>query len=91
MIFFLLILALLAGWGLDDLARRTPGRRARRRLALAAATAIFLVPVAWMLVAGTLDLGRLRPALDLAWGFSDRLPARAAWRPRATPRLRRSG
>jgi hypothetical protein len=73
-IFFLLVLAMLAGWGLDDLTRRTGDER-RRRLALAAAGAIFCVPIVWMLVAGTLEPGRLRAGLDLAWGFADRLPA----------------
>jgi Bacterial membrane protein YfhO len=74
-ILLLFVLAMLAGWGLDDLTRRVPGRRSRRRQALAAATAIFCVPFVWMLVAGTIDLGRLRPAFDLAWGFSDHRPA----------------
>jgi hypothetical protein len=70
-IFVLLALALLAGWGLDDLSRRELPARWRRRLALAAVTAIFCVPFAWMLIAGTLDLGELRPALEMAWAFQD--------------------
>ena len=73
-IFVLLILALLAGWGLDDLTRGPPAPRWRRRLALAAGGAILLAPVVYMARAGTLELGRLRGALDLAWGFADELP-----------------
>ncbi|MBD0281635.1 MAG: YfhO family protein [Thermoleophilaceae bacterium] len=69
-IFLLFALALLAGWGLDDLSRRNLPARVRRRLALAAAV-IFCVPIGWMLVAGTIDLGRVRPALEVAWGFGD--------------------
>jgi hypothetical protein len=74
-IFFLLALALLAGWGLDDLTGPPAGSPRRRRLALAVATAIFCVPFAWMLVAGTLKPSVLRPALDIAWGFAGKLPA----------------
>jgi hypothetical protein len=70
-ILVLVALALLAGWGLDDISRRELPARWRRRLAVAAATAIFCVPFAWMLIAGTLDLGELRPALGVAWGFQD--------------------
>ena len=64
LIFVLLGLALLAGWGLDDLSgRAAPGSLRRGRLALAAAAGIFLVPVLWMIVAGTLDLRGLKTAL----------------------------
>jgi MYXO-CTERM domain-containing protein len=75
-IFVLLALALLAGWGLDEL---TSGERApllRRRLALGAAAAIFCFPFAWLIVAGTIDLGVLKPALKVAWAFRD--PPKAA-------------
>jgi hypothetical protein len=74
-IFALFVLAMLAGWGLDELSSRTLRRRPRRGLAVAAAAAIFCVPVAWLLVAGTLHPGRLGPALQLALGFSDSGPA----------------
>jgi Bacterial membrane protein YfhO len=70
-IFLLLALALLAGWGLDDVTGRPADSRVRRRLAFGAAVGIFLVPVAWMLVAGTIELGKLSEALEVAWGFSD--------------------
>jgi hypothetical protein len=74
-VFVLFALAVLAGWGLDELTRRASAGLPRRRLALAAAAAIFCVPLVWMLVAGTLRPGRLGPALDLAWGFADAGPA----------------
>ena len=53
-IFLLLALALLAGWGLDELSRRdrAPARPAADRAG--AAAAIFCAPVVWMLAAGTL-------------------------------------
>jgi hypothetical protein len=70
-IFVLLALALLAGWGLDELTSSERAPATRRRLALGAAAALFLVPFAWMLVAGTIDLGVLKPALKVAWGFRD--------------------
>jgi hypothetical protein len=70
-IFLLLALALLAGWGLDDVTGRAAASRLRRRLALGAAVAIFLAPVAWLLVAGTIELEHLSDALEVAWGFSD--------------------
>jgi len=70
-IFVLLALALLAGWGLDEVTRREAPSRLRRNLALGAAGAIFCVPIAWLVVAGTLDLGQLRPALRVAWGFAE--------------------
>jgi hypothetical protein len=70
-IFILLALALLAGWGVDDLSERGLPGLTRRRVAIAGATALFLVPFVWMLVAGTLHPGQLGPALKIAWGFED--------------------
>lgn len=67
LIYFLLCLALLAGYGLDDLARAAavPGRR----LVLAACIGLFLIPFAWLLLAGTLSLSELGEGLKVAWGF----------------------
>jgi hypothetical protein len=73
-ILFLLCLALLAGWALSDLSERALPARARRRLVMAAAAAIFCVPLAWMALAGTLALDRLGSALEVAWGFADSPP-----------------
>jgi hypothetical protein len=69
-IFLLLALALLAGWGVDELSRRERAPLVRRRIALGAGAAIFCAPVVWMLAAGTLSPSLLRPALDVAWGFA---------------------
>ena len=67
-------LALLAGWGLDDLtAGELAGRR--RQLALGACALLFLVPLVW--VAGRVDKDALRPALRVAWGFVDPAPGDA--------------
>jgi hypothetical protein len=67
----LFCLAMLAGWGLDEVfASRQPGQR-QRRLALAAAAAIFAVPFVWMLVAGALTPDKLGGGLRVAWGFED--------------------
>jgi hypothetical protein len=69
LIYVLLSLALLAGWGLDDLTTiRLP--RPGRRLVLAAGGAILLVPVAWMVLAGSLNVHRLGDGLRVAWGFA---------------------
>ncbi len=70
-IFILLALALLAGWGVDDLSERALPALTRRRIALAAAAAFFCVPFVWMLVAGTLHPSQLGPALKIAWRFAD--------------------
>jgi hypothetical protein len=67
----LLALAMLAGWGLDELGRLEPRKPPRSRLAVAAAAGIFCVPIAWMLVAGAISPGKLGPALKVAWGFAD--------------------
>jgi hypothetical protein len=89
-IFVLFVLAMLAGWGLDELSRRDRPPLRRRRLALGAAAVIFCVPIAWPVVAGAIDLGRLRPALEVAWGFADPPPP-AAGRARDADLLRAAG
>jgi Bacterial membrane protein YfhO len=76
-IFILFALALLAGWGVDDLTERQLPALTRRRVALGAAAALFCVPFVWMLVAGTLELGQLGSALKIAWGFADPPPTQA--------------
>ncbi len=75
-IFVLLALALLAGWGLDELTGRERAAPARRRAALGVAAAIFPFPFAWLVVAGTIDLGVLKPAMKVAWALRD--PPQAA-------------
>lgn len=74
LIYFLMCLALLAGWGLDDLVAGTLTRH-RRRAALACAGAIAILPLVWMVLRGTLDVGRLGDGLKVAWGFV--MPPRA--------------
>jgi hypothetical protein len=71
LIFVLISLALLAGWGLDELSRRQLPPLRGRALAAAAATAIFCVPFVWMLVAGTIDLAYWRSAVKVAWLLRD--------------------
>jgi hypothetical protein len=64
----LLCLALLAGWGLDDLLRRAGSAR-RRKLALWTAAALFLFPLAYAALRGRTSLGALDDGLKVAWGF----------------------
>jgi hypothetical protein len=89
-IFVLFALAMLAGWGLGELGRREPHRRSRRNLAIGAAVLIFLVPIVWVAQSGAVDLGRLRPALEVAWGFADPPPPPAG-RARDADVLRAAG
>jgi hypothetical protein len=58
-----LCVAVLAGWGLDDL---VAGRR--KRLVPAAAALILLIPCIW--VARRVELGSLADGLKIAWGFA---------------------
>ena len=63
----LLAIALLAGFGLDELS----GRWAERRgLVLAIAAAILLAPLAWVIAAGTSSLEVLGRGLEVAWLFA---------------------
>lgn len=89
-IFVLFALALLAGWGIDELSRpeRAPPRR--RAAALAVAALIFFIPFVALPVAGDVDLGRFGSALDVAWGFEDPPPP-AAGRARDADALRAAG
>ncbi|MEA2364195.1 MAG: hypothetical protein QOD71_3340 [Thermoleophilaceae bacterium] len=70
-----LCVAVLAGWGLDDLTAAVAPER-RRRLALAACALLFAVPFVW--VARRIDLGALGDSLRVAWGFADPTPGAAA-------------
>ena len=72
-VFVLFALAMLAGWGLDDLSERASAWP-RRNIALAVAGALFVLPVVWMLLAGTLHPSQLKGALKLAWLFDDHRP-----------------
>jgi hypothetical protein len=74
LIYVLFALALLAGWGLDELTSRRTATLGRRRLVVAASAAILLIPVAWMIAAGTLKPGLAGWAVKLAWGFVDPPP-----------------
>jgi len=74
LIFVLLALALLAGWGLDDLSARRELSPRRRALVLASAAAIFCVPFLWLAGAGTLTTRGLGTALEVAWAFVDPPP-----------------
>jgi Bacterial membrane protein YfhO len=66
---YLLALAMLAGWGFDDLlAGRAEGRR---RAVLVTAAAIFTLPIVYAVVRGTTSLAALGDALRVAWGFVD--------------------
>jgi hypothetical protein len=60
----LLCLALLAGWGLDDLLERP------RRRALYAAAAIFALPIVYALLRGRTALDAAGKGLKTAWGFA---------------------
>jgi hypothetical protein len=71
LIYVLLALALLAGFGLDDLSDGRVRGALRRRLVLVASAGIFLVPVLWMGAAGTLTTRGLAHALQVAWGFAN--------------------
>ena len=74
LIYVLLGLALLAGWGLDELSGKGRPPLRSRRLVLAICAVIACVPIAWMALAGTLAPGQLGRGLEVAWGFADPPP-----------------
>jgi hypothetical protein len=61
-------LALLAGYGLDDLMARRPSPR-RRNALLAVAGALVALPLLVMAIGGTLAPDRLHEGLRVAWAF----------------------
>jgi len=67
-IVYLLCLALLAGWGLDDLLRRRPDRR-RARVEGSVALGILLLPVVVVVATRGTSLRFLGRAVDIAWFF----------------------
>jgi hypothetical protein len=67
----MLALALLAGWGLDELAGRREELLRRRRLLLAAAGALLAAPIVVGVGARGLDLGALGDSFRVAWLFAD--------------------
>jgi hypothetical protein len=66
----MLALALLAGWGLDELMRREAFGRARAPLLLGA-LALLALPLVVGVAARGLDFGRLADAVRVAWLFDD--------------------
>ncbi len=70
LIYVLLSLALLAGWGLDDLSSVALPRRVSRRMVIVASAVIFAIPIAWLVIAGALNLHQLGSGLSVAWGFA---------------------
>jgi hypothetical protein len=66
----MLALALLAGWGLDDLVRRE-GLVRRRRALVGAAVALTAVPLAIGVAARGLDVSALVDSFRVAWLFAD--------------------
>ena len=68
-ILFLVCVALLAGFGLDELTTRRAAVP-RARLVAGGALALFCVPLVW-LVAARPSPALLDTALDLAWGFAE--------------------
>jgi hypothetical protein len=90
-IIYLLCVALLAGWGLDDLVRRRPSRRVAATIGV---VAVLLALLPLLVVAATrgTSLHYLHRALDIAWLFAsapllhaphvapiDRLTALVVW------------
>ena len=85
LIYFLLCMALLAGWGIDDLtARRLPALGLRRGV-VACAGVIACIPIVWLVAAGTLSAHELGSGLRVAWGFEHPpLPAAGVSLPAST-------
>jgi Bacterial membrane protein YfhO len=63
----LLCIALLAGWGLDELIERRDPWERRRRLVAWSSVAIFALPLVWVAFARTVSFGDLGEALEVAW------------------------
>jgi Bacterial membrane protein YfhO len=68
-IWYMLALSLLAGWGMDDVTARVGSPRAQR-LVIGASAALLLAPALWLL--GARRITNIHPlsALNVAWGFA---------------------
>ncbi|HYP48495.1 MAG TPA: YfhO family protein [Thermoleophilaceae bacterium] len=66
---FVFSFALLAGWGLDELTRAEWSPR-RRKLTLALAAALTVLPALFVIGAGRTSAGALGEAIEVAWGFA---------------------
>ena len=66
-VLFVLCLALLAGWGLDELAAQ---ESRHRNAVLAVIGALLVVPLLGFAVGGHLSAGQLTAGVKIAWGFS---------------------
>ncbi len=64
----LFCLALLAGYGMDDVVARR-GSVTRRRLAVGAAAVVFAVPIVYALTSGLTAWAQAGHGLAVAWGF----------------------
>ena len=69
-VIYMLAVAMLAGWGLDDLLAHRDAAT-RRRAVLAVAAGLFVLPIAYIVVRARTSLDALPDALRVAWGFED--------------------
>ena len=69
-------LALLAGWGLDELAAAVPSSRRRRLGLIGACAALLAYPVIKLAADGALASDLVRPALRYSWTFAESVAAR---------------
>ena len=69
-VLYVLSLALLAGWGLDDLAEGGWWRR-RRRLVIALSAAAVVLPALFVFAAGRTTVSAFGHAFRVAWEFAD--------------------
>ena len=70
-VFAILAVALLAGWGLDTLSRERPAPGRRTTLVLAIAAGLVVAPLLGVAAASSGTLSALRGGLEIAWGFAD--------------------
>jgi hypothetical protein len=70
-VFSILAVALLAGWGLDDLSSGRRFARAARARTLAVGAGLLALPVLLIAVASGGALGALRGGVEIAWLFAD--------------------
>ncbi len=68
-IWYMLSLALLAGWGMDDVSARV-GSLQRKRVALGTCAVLLLLPAVWVLGTGRITNIHPLSALNVAWGFA---------------------